>query len=303
MQSNSPLKLHRFLRAQFPDVPKTSPGVCGDTMPPQGGGKGPKSHPASRVPRGGPCPGEWRAPAALTEEPAQNGHEFFTCGEPLSDSAPKLSATMQHPRISCSSPSDSSGRAGSSGDPGAAAAAAAVTARREASAGGATSTPEAAAAAAQRGRAPGGCTPARCQRGRSGGSGGSWAAAAAAPGAPACEAPDSPATGQQEPGRTTGRDMERPGAGTRGAAGAAGAAGEGRKRARPNHLLPPPPPLPPPEPGSLPPLPPAPAGPPAPRTRSPWHPLARARRRAPGAVLPGPSPARVLSLGPRATVP
>ena len=39
-------------------------------------------------------------PESITEEPAQNGHEFFTCGELLSDSAPKLSATMQQPRIS-----------------------------------------------------------------------------------------------------------------------------------------------------------------------------------------------------------
>jgi hypothetical protein len=109
-------------------------------------------------------------PESITEEPAQNGHEFFTCGELLSDSAPKLSATMQQPRINCSSPSDSSGRAGSSAEPGAAAAA--VVARREASAGGGASTPVAVAVAAQRGRT-GGCSAPRGQRGRSGGSGGS----------------------------------------------------------------------------------------------------------------------------------
>lgn len=116
---------------------------------------------------------------------------------------------MQQPRISCSSPSESSGRAGSSAEPGAAAAAAAAAAaRREESAGGAVSTPAAAAAvAAQRGRA-GGCSAPRVQRGRSGGSGVSWAAAAAAPGPPACGPPESPATGQQEPGSTTGRDMD-----------------------------------------------------------------------------------------------
>ena len=108
-----------------------------------------------------PAPrGERGARAALTEEPAQNGHEFFTCGELLSDSAPKLSATMQQPRISCSRPSDNSRRAGSSAEPGAPAAAAA---RREESAGGAASTP----VAPQRGRA-GGCSAARGQRGRSG---------------------------------------------------------------------------------------------------------------------------------------
>lgn len=190
-------------------------------------------------------------PESMTEEPAQNGHEFFTCGELLSDSAPKLSATMQQPRISCNSPSDNSGRAGSSAEPGAAAAAAA--ARREESAGGAVSTPAAAAVAAQRGRA-GGCNAARGQRGRSGGSGGSWAAAAAAPGPPACGPPESPATGQQEPGSTTGRDMdwrgrERPVAAGRGRGAelraSSEAEGEGRKCARPNHLLlPPPPPLP-----------------------------------------------------------
>lgn len=107
-------------------------------------------------------PGGW-APqlSVLTEEPAQNGHEFFTCGELLSDSAPKLSATMQQPRISCRSPSDSSGRAGSSAEPGAAG-------RRDASAGGGAST----AAGAQRGRAEGWRAP-RGQRGRRGGSGGS----------------------------------------------------------------------------------------------------------------------------------
>lgn len=160
--------------------------------------------PEPPAPRVGPAKASGTR-AALTEEPAQNGHEFFTCGELLSDSAPKLSATMQQPRISCSSPRDNSGRAGNSAEPGTAAAAAAAAARREESAGGAASTPV--AVDAQRGRS-GGCSVARGHRGRSGGSGGSWAAAAAAPGPPACGPPESPATGQQEPGSTTGRDMD-----------------------------------------------------------------------------------------------
>lgn len=159
---------------------------------------------------------------------------------------------MQQPRISCSRPSDNSRRAGSSAEPGAPAAAAA---RREESAGGAASTP--AAVAPQRGRA-GGCSAARGQRGRSGGSGGSWAAAAAAPGPPACGPPESPATGQQEPGSTTGRDMDKRGRSGRWQRGAGAelsrrrqalstragsdAEGAGRKCARPNHLLPQPPP-------------------------------------------------------------
>lgn len=83
------------------------------------------------------------------------------------------------------------------------------------------------------------------------------------PGPPACGPPESPATGQQEPGRTTGRDMEgqareRPAAGTsrraepgggrralgtahRRAGGRLRGRQEGRKCARSNHLLSPPP--------------------------------------------------------------
>ena len=193
----------------FPAVkpPKTSTALRGCTSQVQPWGRQLRDNGGDRpeppAPRAGPAKASGTR-AALTEEPAQNAHEFFTCGELLSDSAPKLSATMQQPRISCSSPSDKSGRAGSSAEPGAAAAAAA--ARREESAGGAASTP--AALAAQRGR-PGGCSAARGQRGRSGGSGASWEAVAAAPGPPACGPPASPATGQQEPGSTTGRDMDR----------------------------------------------------------------------------------------------
>lgn len=51
----------------------------------------------------------------LTDDPAQNGQELRTGGELLRERAPNERATMEQPSTSCSSPRESSGRAGSSG--------------------------------------------------------------------------------------------------------------------------------------------------------------------------------------------
>lgn len=125
-------------------------------------------------------------PDRITDDPAQKGQELLIWGLLLSDRAPKLSATVQHPRISCNNPSDSSGLPGRSSP---------APARRLLDMGGGGG--HRLRAAEHLGGAPRHLR-ARCWEGSPPGE---------ETGAVLPMEEDSPAMGQQEPGSSTGRDI------------------------------------------------------------------------------------------------
>ena len=124
------------------------------------------------------------------------------CRELLRDSAPKLSATIQQPRMSCSKPSDSSGLAGSSpAEPRCWDAAPAAGGNSD-KGGGRVQKPGGPL------EGGGGQPPPRCEtvhRARGGGAGGCRSPAQEE--ATAAADPGGAAMGQQEPGSSIGRDM------------------------------------------------------------------------------------------------